>query len=763
MAPRESEERPPPRRRRESSARRERERGDREHRKSNHARKKSASTSEDTTTGTGSSGLALSSAALAKLNQENVKRLSSSGGEQQQRTRDKKDRRDERDRDRGRDRERDRERERKLEREEEDELIRLSKKRRSATARKQGGRESRSRDGYREVKRDEYLEEDERIREKRRSSKARVVSGAVLEEGRGRGHDDHRHHYGRHGLRGGDGSSYDSWEMDEVVVKKSTTSPKWWHQKKFWILIGIGVVILILIIVVAVVVGKNNSGDGDGGGDSSGDKSSGSLDSISPSSIPAGAPAWLNPFQWLDTNDFNLTYTNATVGDLPIMGLFSKWDDSAAANEHVPALNKDWGDYASRPARGVNVGGWLTLEPFITPSLFNYDLRKGIIDEYTLCAYLGSKCAATLEQHYSTFVTEDTFRDIAAAGLDHVRIPFSYWAVQTYDGDPYVFRTSWRYLLRGIEWARKYGLRINLDLHGLPGSQNGWNHSGRQGAINWLDGPDGATNAQRSLDIHDRLSKFFAQSRYKNIISHYGLANEPKMTDLSVPAVLQWTQTAHDLVRKNGITDAVVVFGDGFRGLGKWQGELQGNPRMALDVHQYVIFNTNQIVFNHSEKVRYACEGWGDQTALSMNTATGYGPTMVAEWSQADTDCAKHLTNVGWGNRWTGTYVTGDSSLDITTPRCPAKDHSCDCIAANAQPDQWSDQYKQFLRMFAEAQMSTFEKGWGWFYWVWDTEDAPQWSYKKGMAAGVLPTKAYDRDFDCSSDIPSFDGLPETY
>ncbi|CAJ2503534.1 Uu.00g109280.m01.CDS01 [Anthostomella pinea] len=107
-----------------------------------------------------------------------------------------------------------------------------------------------------------------------------------------------------------------------------------------------------------------------------------------------------------------------------------------------------------------------------------------------------------------TFVTESTFAEIAAAGLDHVRIPYSYWAVQTYGADPYVFRTSWRYMLRSIEYARRYGLRVNLDLHTLAGSQNGWKHSGRQGIVRWFNGTDGDLNAQRSLDMHDRLSEF---------------------------------------------------------------------------------------------------------------------------------------------------------------------------------------------------------------------------------------------------------------
>ncbi|KAK4463813.1 glycoside hydrolase superfamily [Cladorrhinum samala] len=561
----------------------------------------------------------------------------------------------------------------------------------------------------------------------------------------------------RGGGRGG-GSSGDS------ELWNGKPAPWYKKRKNLCILIWVSVaLLLILIIVAATVVPKMNKKDKDGK-DKAGSSDSGGK--INPNSIPKDAPSWLNPLVWASTDGFNLTYTDETVGDLPVMGLYTDWDDSARANDKVPALKDAWGDYGKRPARGVNVGGWLSLEPFITPSLFGYASSLGIIDEYTLCSYLAARCEQVLEKHYANFVTENTFKEIADAGLDHVRIPFSYWAVQTYDGDPYLFRTSWRYLLRAIEWCRKYGLRVNLDVHGLPGSQNGWNHSGRQGSIGWLNGTDGNLNAQRALDIHDRLSKFFAQPRYKNIISHYGLANEPKMTLLSVPAVNKWTTDAYNLVRENGIKDAIIVFGDGFRGLGNWQGQLQDLSNAALDVHQYVIFNEGQILFNHSEKVRFACDGWTQQTLESMDRSTGYGPTLVAEWSQADTDCAQHLTNVGWGNRWTGTYITGNPAGigDITEPMCPTQDHRCSCTEANADPGRWSSSYKKFLRMFAEAQMHSFEKGWGWFYWVWDTESAAQWSYKKGMAAGVLPAKAWDRSFNCKmSDIPNFSDLPEYY
>ncbi|KAF7923250.1 hypothetical protein BELL_0033g00170 [Botrytis elliptica] len=609
-----------------------------------------------------------------------------------------------------------------------------------------------------------------------KGKKRRVVSGALLEEGEGELKqrrmfsgaelkNDLRH---LKGLRGGYAPTESSYpekyvESDEDFRKR---------RKRIWMGIGIGIVILIIIIAIAVSTSKkhtSSSSSSTAPATESGTPSNSNLDGMSESDIPVAAQGtYLDPFTWYDTLDFNVTYTNETVGDLPVMGLNISYSDDVAPNPKAPKLSAEWGAYTSRPARGVNLGGWLSIEPFITPSLFNsYSSADGIIDEWTLTTKLGPTAAAsTLEKHYATFVSEQTFADIAAAGLDHVRIPFSYWAVITYDDDPYVFRTSWRYLLRGIEWARKYGLRINLDLHALPGSQNGWNHSGRQGAIGWLNGTDGDLNAQRSIEIHDRLSKFFAQDRYKNIISFYGLANEPRMTSLDVNDVLNWTSTVTDMVVKNGIS-AYVVIGDGFRGLENWQGDLTGYDNLILDVHQYVIFNSGQILYNHTEKVNYACSGWTQQTEISMNTSTGFGPTMVAEWSQADTDCATYLTNVNQGNRWEGTYNTGDSSTQQTTPDCPTQDSTCSCTNANADPSTYSDTYKSFLKMFAEAQMYSFELGWGWFYWTWTTETSEgggtQWSYQRGLAAGILPKLAYDPDFKCSSTVPSFSALPEYY
>lgn len=69
--------------------------------------------------------------------------------------------------------------------------------------------------------------------------------------------------------------------------------------------------------------------------------------------------------------------------------------------------------------------------------------------------------------------------------------------------------------------------------------------------------------------------------------------------------------------------------------------------------------------------------------------------------------------------------------------------------------------------MFAEAQMQSYELGWGWFYWTWQTETGTQWSWKKGVAAGILPTNVQaQRSFVCGEMlVPDFGamGLGEAY
>ena len=117
--------------------------------------------------------------------------------------------------------------------------------------------------------------------------------------------------------------------------------------------------------------------------------------------------------------------------------------------------------------KGVNLGGWFVLEPWITPSIFSeWADSNTVVDEYTYTQTLGKdEASSRLTNHWQTWITQDDFNQIAAAGLNHVRIPIGYWALAPLDGDPYV-QGQLPILDQAIGWARSAGLKVLLDLHG---------------------------------------------------------------------------------------------------------------------------------------------------------------------------------------------------------------------------------------------------------------------------------------------------------
>jgi len=122
--------------------------------------------------------------------------------------------------------------------------------------------------------------------------------------------------------------------------------------------------------------------------------------------------------------------------------------------------------YGSTKVRGVNLGGWFVLEPWITPSIFENSGSDTIVDEYTLTKELGkAEARKRLTDHWNSWITESDFYQIKRAGLNHVRIPIGYWSVYPINGDPYV-QGAYDVLGKALDWANNAGLKVMIDLHG---------------------------------------------------------------------------------------------------------------------------------------------------------------------------------------------------------------------------------------------------------------------------------------------------------
>lgn len=56
-----------------------------------------------------------------------------------------------------------------------------------------------------------------------------------------------------------------------------------------------------------------------------------------------------------------------------------------------------------------------------------------------------------MQKHWSSWITESDFAEMAGHGLNLVRIPIGYWSVSPREGDPYV-QGAYEYLGKAIEW-----------------------------------------------------------------------------------------------------------------------------------------------------------------------------------------------------------------------------------------------------------------------------------------------------------------------
>lgn len=111
---------------------------------------------------------------------------------------------------------------------------------------------------------------------------------------------------------------------------------------------------------------------------------------------------------------------------------------------------------------------------------------------------------------------------------------------------------------------------------------------------------------------------------------------------------------------------------------------------------------------------------------------------------------APGVAPIGGGSRWDGTIWSGAPSYGS-------------CEGKSGSASTFSTAYKQSLRRFWEAQVTTYEKASGWVYWTWKSETASfpffpifpaltvgsrsqeDWSYNSGLVNGWIPYNPAER------------------
>jgi glucan 1,3-beta-glucosidase len=358
--------------------------------------------------------------------------------------------------------------------------------------------------------------------------------------------------------------------------------------------------------------------------------------------------------------------------------------------------------------RGVNLGGWLVMEKWMTPSLFE-GLQAS--DETTWCVELGDGARDRLVKHWETFITESDFRWLSQVGINSVRIPVGFWLF----GSPYPYHPKYAgkahpfvegglvYLDSAFDWAERYGINIVLDLHAAPGCQNGFDNGGMHGVCEWHHKEEYIQFALQTLErLAERYGKRFA-------LIGIEVLNEPHW-DIPTDLLKKYTQDAYAKIRNHcDKYEVAVVFHDAFRSHKEFHNFMQ-EPQYSnviFDIHRYQCFgsaDTDMDIYGHIQK---AAIHWKIEAEEIINQLKLW--TYVGEWS------------LGLDQKVVSLWAQG--------PFNHALEHM--------------DEFQQTVayRAYGAVQLTTFEKYMGWFFWSYKTETTPAWCFRECVNRGWLPDK----------------------
>jgi glucan 1,3-beta-glucosidase len=370
-------------------------------------------------------------------------------------------------------------------------------------------------------------------------------------------------------------------------------------------------------------------------------------------------------------------------------------------------------------------------------------------DQYTYSQQnpVGSPGYQALVDHWTSWYTAADFQAMKAHGLNAIRLPVGWWYWAPDAGispAPYTIpqqniRDLTHPITQFIKMANASGLMVLLDLHGVPGSQNGLDNSGKrstnpnpnQWGWHWFYDPTNQADTIKCLVSMSNYIAFLAQNGIDNVIA-LELVNEPWVFgDMAV--IRDFYFRAITTIRQT--SQIPIVIHDAFRH-SEWEWLLTNWPfqNTFMDTHIYHAFNSDDIASSTQD-----CDH--NKMIVAENIACGYGsmlrfktctslPTLVGEWSLAIDDCMTDLRGA-------------QSSVQFFNFG------QCKHLTERIGDKWWIEHYQSF----AYRQMSMAERELGWFFWTWKTgpgtetdPSTPYWSYTAAVAATIIPNTLPDQE-----------------
>lgn len=193
-------------------------------------------------------------------------------------------------------------------------------------------------------------------------------------------------------------------------------------------------------------------------------------------------------------------------------------------------------DGAGKPLmlRGINLGNWFEVEGY----MFHFDggpQAPSEIERLTEELIGPEKSEAFWKEWRETYITQADIDRIKQMGFNSVRVPIHWKFFDSENAEGFSLMD------RLVQWARKDGVYIIIDLHCAPGGQTGSNIDDSSG-YPWLYS-DTAAQAH-TIAVWRRIAKHYAK---EPMVLGYDLLNEPIP---HFPAVQRYNKDLEPLYRK---------------------------------------------------------------------------------------------------------------------------------------------------------------------------------------------------------------------
>uniref|UniRef100_A0A5B6YQG3 Uncharacterized protein n=1 Tax=Davidia involucrata TaxID=16924 RepID=A0A5B6YQG3_DAVIN len=264
------------------------------------------------------------------------------------------------------------------------------------------------------------------------------------------------------------------------------------------------------------------------------------------------------------------------------------------------------------------------------PSVFRMEIVRNLKGEFQVTnGYGADKASQVMRDHWNTYIVEDDFKFMSQNGLNAVRIPVGWWIrFDQTPPKPFV-GGSLQSLDNAFTWAQKYNMKVIVDLHAVPGSQNGNEHSGtRDGYLEWGD-----SNIDETVAVIDFLAQRYSS---RPSLAAIELMNEPDASGVTFDNLSKFYKACYDAVRKH-TSSAYVILSNRLGPASNTEllSLASGFDRSVIDVHYYNLFSREFDSKNVQENVDFIYNKRSAQLqeVTSTNGVLSFVGEWTAEWS----------------------------------------------------------------------------------------------------------------------------------